>query len=203
SPPSTESAPLVIREAVNVEALRQLCRYSGVSDVGQLPKELQKDVEDIMERVGTRSVRQRGWTSTSRCATATHSEADEDTPKLRRYIENRTECEAFLDDRDLAKELFRGLMNTGGETCRSSLEFQAEQWMLLGKDVANHPELARQLSPGTLQSVLNEEYERKNTDLLAELSSTFGLVNSYEHDGIYCLAMHSQHSELLARANAI
>ncbi|CAJ1339899.1 unnamed protein product, partial [Effrenium voratum] len=202
--------------------------------------ELQKDVEDIMERVGAscwdvtrglftlpREVRNalrapEGLDvdqSMCHCYAQRSRHAPEDTPKLRHYIENRTECEAFLDDRDLAKELFRGLMNTGGEPLirrvlhkanktlqdmpKFVLEFQAEQSVLLGKDVANHPELARQLPPGTLQSVLNEEYERKNTDLLAELSSTFGLVNSYEHDGIYCLAMPSQHSELLARANAI
>ena len=183
-------------------------RYSGVSDVGQLPKELQKDVEDIMERVGASC-----WDVTRGLFTLPREVRNAlDVPllrtakqTLRHYIENRTECEAFLDDRDLAKELFRGLMNTGGEPLirrvlhkanktlqdmpKFVLEFQAEQSVLLGKDVANHPELARQLPPGTLQSVLNEEYERKNTDLLAELSSTFGLVNSYEHDGIYCLAM--------------
>ncbi|CAJ1407495.1 unnamed protein product [Effrenium voratum] len=200
SPPSTEPAPLVIREAVNVEALRQLCRYSGVSDVGQLPKELQKDVEDIMENALRAPEGLDVDQSMCHCYAQRSRHAPEDTPKLRHYIENRL---MNIGGEPLIRRVLHKANKTLQDMPKFVLEFQAEQSVLLGKDVANHPELARQLPPGTLQSVLNEEYERKNTDLLAELSSAFGLVNSYEHDGIYCLAMPSQHSELLARANAI
>ena len=73
-------------------------------------------------------------------------------------------------------------MNTGEPLIRQANKTLQEQSVLLGKDVANQPE--RQLSPGT---VLNRRRAEEHGPL-AELSSTFGLVNSYEHD---CLAMPS------------
>ena len=200
---SSNEMPVVWRDGPPCTRVGRKGRYSGVSDVGQLPKELQKDVEDIMERVGascwdvtrglftlpTREVRNalrapEGLDvdqSMCHCYAQRSRHAPEDTPKLRHYIENRTECEAFLDDRDLAKdvpradEYRRGAVDPprssqgkqdapGHAEVRTGVPSRAVGAVGQRRSKPPHPELARQLPPGTLQSVLNEEYERKNTD---------------------------------------
>ncbi|CAJ1358765.1 unnamed protein product, partial [Effrenium voratum] len=62
---------------------------------------------------------------------------------LRYYVNNRAECEGFTGDRDLAKKLFRGLMNGGG---------------------ANHV-----------------------MSIMGKAGKTADQVQSYEHDGLYCV----------------
>ncbi|CAJ1351006.1 unnamed protein product, partial [Effrenium voratum] len=129
---------------------------------------------------------------------------------LRYYVNNRAECEGFTGDRDLAKKLFRGLMNGGGANHVMSImgkagktadqvpafvwDFAKEQTVLMQKDADAHPQLAQVFRANgyhwpaaAVQSLLNERHERAVLNLMENVARQYGEVQSYEHDGLYCV----------------
>ncbi|CAJ1399572.1 unnamed protein product, partial [Effrenium voratum] len=112
---------------------------------------------------------------------------------LRYYVNNRAECEGFAGDRDLAKRLFRGRMNGGGANHVMSI-MGKEQTLLMQKDADAHPQLAQVFQANgyhwpaaAVQSLLNERHERAVLNLMENVARRCGKVQSYEHDGLYCV----------------
>ncbi|CAJ1330360.1 unnamed protein product, partial [Effrenium voratum] len=129
---------------------------------------------------------------------------------LRYYVNNRAECEGFTGDRDLAKKLFRGLMNGGGANHVMSImgkagktadqvpafvwDFAKEQTVLMQKDADAHPQLAQVFRANgyhwpaaAVQSLLNERHERAVLNLMENVARQYGKAQSYKHDGLYCV----------------
>ena len=178
-------------------------RLPGLSHTSVVPEALANKIEDLEGQVGSCT-----WDATKglftfpkwlRNVLRAPGGIDVDQSMshcFAQHVNNRAECEGFTGDRDLAKKLFRGLMNGGGANHVMSImgkagktadqvpafvwDFAKEQTVLMQKDADAHPQLAQVFRANGYHwpAVLN---------LMENVARQYGEVQSYEHDGLYCV----------------